>query len=73
MTQRKITYVKDVEFKMRTRITPEICPNEIISFSEKCPGRQDGETAKLSDGTFLIFGNNVAIKKQGRQQPNAEV
>ena len=66
--------MKDVEFKMRTRITPEICPNEIISFSEKSPGREDGETAKLSNSTLLNFGNKVPIKKQSRQQqPNAEV
>ena len=65
--------MKDVEFKMRTRITPEICPNKVIAFTEKCPGREDGETAKLPDGTFLIFGNKVSIEKQGRQQSNAEV
>ena len=65
--------MKDVEFKMRARITPKICPNEVIAFSEKCPGREDGETAKLSDGTFLIFWNKESIEKQGRQQPNADV
>ena len=65
--------MKDVEFKMRTRITPEICPNEIIAFSEKCPSCEDGETTKLSDGIFLIFGDKVSIENQGRQQPNAEV
>ena len=63
MTQRKRTYVKDVEFKMRTMITAEIFPNEVISFSEKCPGCEDGETAKLSDGTFLNFGDKATIKK----------
>ena len=65
--------MKDVEFKMRTRITAEICPNEVIAFSEKCPGRDDGETAKLSDGIFLILGDEVSIEKQGGQQPNTEV
>ena len=65
--------MKDIEFKMRTRITREIYPNEVIAFSEKCPGREDGETAKLSDGTFLIFGDKVSIEKQGYQQSNAEV
>ena len=65
--------MKDVEFKMRTRITPEVCPNEVIAFSEKFPGREDGETAKLSDGTSLIFENKISIEKQGCQQPNAEV
>ena len=65
--------MKDVEFKMRTRITAEICPNEVIPFSEKCPGREDGETAKLSDSIFLIVGNKVPVKEQGCQQPNAEI
>ena len=65
--------MKDVEFKVGTRITPEICPNEVIAFSEKCPGREDGETAKLSDSIFLIFGDKASIEKQGYQQPNAEV
>ena len=67
--------MKDVEFKMRTRIIAEIFPDKIMSFSEKCPSREDGETAKLSDSTFLILGNTskVSIEKQGSQQPNAEV
>ena len=65
--------MKDVEFKMRTRITGEIFPNKVMSFSQKCPSREDGETAKLSDSTFLVFGSEVSIEKQGRQQPNAEV
>jgi hypothetical protein len=75
MTQRKRTYLKDVEFKMRTRITAEIFPNKVIAFGEKFPGREDGQTTKLSDSTFLIFGNTskVSVEKQGRQQPNAEV
>jgi hypothetical protein len=66
--------VKDFEFKMRTtRITGEIFPNEVIAFSEKCPGREDGETAEVSVSAFLIFGNTskVSIEKQSRQQPNA--
>ena len=65
--------MKDVEFKVRSRITPEICPNEIIAFSEKCPGREDGEAAKFSNSSFINFGIKVPIKKQGCQQPNAEV
>ena len=50
---------------MRTRVTAEIFPNEIISFGEKFPGREDGETMKLSDGTFLIFarGDNESVEK----------
>ena len=70
--KRKRIHVKDLEFEMRTRITGEIFPNEVKASSEKCPGREDGESAKFSYGTFLIFGNKVPVKKQGRQQPNAE-
>ena len=55
--------MKVVVFKMRTRITPEICPDEVIAFSEKCPGCEDGGTTKLSDGTFLIIWNKISIKK----------
>jgi hypothetical protein len=62
MTERKRPYMKDIEFKMRTRIIAKIFPNEVIALREKCPGREDGETAKLSDGTFLNFGNLVPIK-----------
>ena len=58
---------------MRTRMTLEIFPNKVMAFSEKSPGREDGETTKLSDGAFLIFGSTVSIKEQGRQQQNAEV
>ena len=67
MSWRKGTYVKNVEFKMRTRIATEICPNEVIAFSEKCPGREDGKTTKLSDSIFLVFGDKKSIEKQGRQ------
>ena len=65
--------MKDVEFKMRTRIIAKICPDEVVAFSEKSPSREDGETAKLSDGTFLDLRKEVPIKQQGRQQPNADV
>ena len=65
--------MKDVEFKMRTRITAEIFPNEVIAFREKFPGREDGETAKFPDSIFLRFGDKVSMEKQGRQQPNAKV
>ena len=44
-----------------------------MSSSEKYPSREDGKTAKLSDSTFLVFGSEVSIEKQGRQQPNTEV
>ena len=54
--------MKDVEFKMRTRITPEIFPNEVIAFSEKFPSREDGETSELSDSIFLFFGKQVSIE-----------
>jgi hypothetical protein len=69
----KGTHVKDFEFEMRTGITGEIFPNEVKASSEKCPGREDGETAELSDSIFLIFGKQVSIEKQGRQQPNADL
>ena len=70
----KEAYVKDIEFKMRTRIVAKICPNEVIALSEKRPGREDGETTKLSDGTFFLnFRNEVSIKYHGHQQYNAEV
>ena len=63
MAEGKRTYVKDVEFKMKTgRIPAKICRNEVMSFSEKCPGRGDGETSKLPDGTFHNFGNEVPVK-----------
>ena len=65
--------MKDVELKMRTRITAKICRNEVIAFSKKRPSREDGETAKLSDFIFLIFEDKISIEKQGRQQPDAEV
>jgi hypothetical protein len=39
--------MKDIEFKMRTRITVENLPNEVMSFSEKSPGREDEESAEL--------------------------
>ena len=63
--------MKNVKFKMK--ITPEIGHNKVIAFSEKCPGSEDGETAKLSDGTLPLFGSQVSREKQGRQQPNADV
>ena len=47
---------------MRSRITVEIFPNEIIASSEKCPSREDGETAKLSDTIFLVFGKQISIE-----------
>ena len=54
--------MKDLEFKMRTRITVEIFPNEVIAFGEKCPSREDGETAELSDTIFLVFRKQVSIE-----------
>ena len=67
--------MKDIEFKMWSRITAEIFPNKVMSFSEKFPGREDGKSAKLPESTFtfLVFGNKVSIEKQGHQQPNAEI
>ena len=66
--------MKDVELKMRTRITAKICPNEVMAFSKKIPSREDGETTKLSDFIFLVFEDKVSIEKQGCQQPaDAEV
>ena len=66
--------MKDVEFKMRSGIAAEIFPNEVITFREKRPDREEGETAKPSDTIFLIFKSlKVSIEKQGRQQPNAKV
>ena len=47
---------------MRSRITVEIFPNEIIASSEKCPSREDGETAKLSDTIFLVIGKQISIE-----------
>jgi hypothetical protein len=73
MTKRKRTYLKNVEFEMRTWITLEIGPNKVITFSEKCPGREKRKTAKLSNATFLVSGSKVSIEEQNRQQPNAEV
>ena len=56
--------MKDVEFKMRTRITPKIFPNEVIAFGEKKNQavKGGGEITKLSDDTFLNSGNEVPIK-----------
>ena len=65
--------MKDVEFKMGTRITAEIFPNKVIAFRKKFPGSEDGETAKLPDSIFLRFGDKVSIEKQGRQEPNSKV
>ena len=67
--------MKDVEFKMRTRTTVEIFPdNRVMSFSEKCPGCENKKTAKLSDSTLIFWNTSEAsIEKQGREQPNAEV
>ena len=47
---------------MRSRITVEIFPNKVIASSEKCPSREDGETAKLSDAIFLVVGKQVSIE-----------
>ena len=55
------------------RIVPKIGPDKVVAFSEKWPGREDGETAEFSNGTFLIFWRKVSREKEGRQQPNAEV
>lgn len=41
-------------------------------FSEKCPGREKRETAKLSDATFIVSGSKVLIEEQKRQQSNAK-
>jgi hypothetical protein len=56
--------VKNLKFKMR--ITPEIGPDKVIAFSKKCPGRENGKTAKLSNGTFLIFGSKASIVEKQR-------
>lgn len=68
----KETYVKNIELEMS--VVPEICPNKIMPFGEKCPGREQGETAKLSNSTLPVFltGRKESIEKQS-QQPNAEI
>ena len=62
MTQIEKTHVKYIEFKMRTRITAEIFPNEVIASGEKCPSREDRESAKLSDSIFLVFRKQESIE-----------
>jgi hypothetical protein len=74
MAEKEELNMKDVKFKMRTRIVLKICPNEVMAIREKkCRGREDVETTELSDGTFLNFRNKVWIEKQGCQQHNADV
>ena len=55
------------------RIAPEIGPNKVIAFSEKCPGSSQGKTTELSDTTFLMSGSKGLIEEQGGQQPNTKV
>ena len=66
------SYLKNFELKMK--ITPEIGPEKVITFSEEFPGCENGETAKLSNGALPNFGSTkTSTEEQGRQHPNPKV